>query len=89
MMEFAKKMNEDLILKGMGERTRETYIRAVLKLEEYTQKTLIKAAKTIFETIFFTLSIQKNSPQVPSKSLSTGFDFTIPLLCKSNGAFSI
>ena len=38
MMEFAKKMNEDHILKGMGERTRETYIRAVRKLEEYTQK---------------------------------------------------
>ena len=55
MMEFAKKMNEDLILKGMGERTRETYIRAVRKLEEYTQKNADKSGEDHLRNYFLYL----------------------------------
>lgn len=38
MMEFKQKMDEDLILSGMSEKTRDSYIRAVRQLEQFTGK---------------------------------------------------
>ena len=62
MMEFAKKMNEDLILRGMSESTRKTYIRAVRKLEEYTRKNAEKSNEDDLRNYFlYLVNIKKFS----------------------------
>ncbi len=62
MMEFAKKMNEDLILKGMSERTRESYIRAVRQLEKYTRKNADKSSEDDLRNYFlYLINIKKFS----------------------------
>ena len=45
MMEFAHRMREDLILRGMSERTQESYLRAVRKLEQFTDKNAHKVTE--------------------------------------------
>jgi integrase/recombinase XerD len=63
MMEFAKKMREDLILTGMVESTQESYIRAVRQLEQYTHK---RAGETEEEQLrdyfLYLVNIKKFAP---------------------------
>ena len=63
MMEFAKKMREDLVLNGMVESTQQSYIRAVRQLEQYTHK---KASETqeqeLRDYFLYLLNIKKFAP---------------------------
>jgi len=55
MMEFAHRMREDLILRGMSERTQESYIRAVRKLEQFTDKNAYKVTEEELRKYFIDL----------------------------------
>jgi len=55
MMEFAHRMREDLILRGMSERTQESYIRAVRQLEQFTNKNANKVTEEELRNYFIDL----------------------------------
>ena len=55
MMEFAHRMREDLILRGMSERTQESYIRAVRKLEQFTTQNANKVTEEELRNYFIDL----------------------------------
>ena len=62
MMEFAHRMKEDLILRGMSERTQESYIRAVRKLEQLTDKNADKITEEELRNYFlYLLEVKKFS----------------------------
>lgn len=62
MVEFAHRMREDLILRGMSERTQESYIRAVRKLEQFTDKNANKVTEEELRNYFlYLLEVRKFS----------------------------
>ncbi len=63
MMEFAEKMREDLILKGMVESTQESYIRAVRLLELYTNIRADEAEEQHIRNYFlYLVNVKKFAP---------------------------
>ncbi len=63
MMEFAKKMREDLVLNGMVESTQQSYIRAVRQLEQYTNKRADKTNEQDLRKYFLHLiEVKKFAP---------------------------
>ena len=61
-MEFVKRMKEDLILHGMSERTQDSYIRSVRKLEEFIHKNADKVTEEELRSYFlYLLEVKKFS----------------------------
>ena len=62
MMEFEQRMREDLILRGMSERTQESYLRAVRKLEQFTNNNAEEVTEEELRNYFlYLLEVKKFS----------------------------
>jgi len=63
MMEFAKKMREDLVLNGMVESTQQSYIRAVRQLEQFTYKKADETEEQDLRNYFlYVVEVKKFAP---------------------------